>query len=83
MDEHEELGVMALFHDIYDYSDFAHHGQRVADPFAPFLEHDIGKEVVGGHLGHAPDKAKLRAMKFDSPLDASSKSGCRWTGTSQ
>jgi len=68
--ELEELIVLALFHDVYYYDDFTHHGALAVQMLEPFLLHEIPKAVVGGHLHLKPDKKALETMNFASPLEA-------------
>jgi len=68
--ELEELVVLALFHDVYYYDDFPNHDTRTLDLFRPWLKYDTPQQVVGHHLDLAPTPNKIKAMQFDTPLEA-------------
>lgn len=68
--ELEEVVVLALFHDIYYYDDYANHGEKSVEFLKDYLVYDVPYRVIGGHLNNALDKNKIRTMDFESPEDA-------------
>lgn len=68
--ELEELVVLSLFHDVYYYDDFVHHGSRALELLKPWVTSDTVAELIGDHIHLECDDEAVQSLQFATPLDA-------------
>lgn len=68
--ELEELVVMSLFHDVYYYDDFVHHGARALALLKPWVTSNTVAELIGDHIHLECDEEAVQNLQFATPLDA-------------
>ena len=68
--ELEELVVMSLFHDVYYYDDFVHHGSRALELLRPWVTSHTVAGLIGGHIHLECDEDAVQTLQFATPLDA-------------
>ncbi len=70
--ELEELIVLSLFHDVFYFSDFATHDEKILELLGDYLISPRGlpRAVIANHLSLRPIQAKVDSMAFASEQEA-------------